>query len=318
MSASPQKSLNRPPDTGVLLEQHLQVARVSLRGLLRAPLASLLTVAVIAIALALPAGLNSLLRDARVLAERWRADNGIALFLRHGIPAQAVEVMAASLRGRPEFAGVRVVPPEQALAGFEGVEALSEALRLLDSNPLPYLLLLDPRPEAVSPAALSALLHELRRLPDVEVVQFDLHWLERLGAITDTVGRSAWILAFLLGLAVLVLVGNTIRLEIQNRRAEIQVMLLMGATEDFVRRPFLYGGFWYGLAGGVLAWILLFVSLGLLGGPVERLAALYHSDFVLAGAGLRDLLALALAGPLLGMGGAWLAVARHLALMEWE
>jgi cell division transport system permease protein len=121
MSASPQRAMNRPPDLRVRLEQHLQVAGDSLQRLIRTPLASLLTVAVIAIALALPAGLNSLLRDARELTERWRADNGIALFLRPGVPEEAVQQLAATLRARPQFMGVQVIPPEQGLAGFQDV-----------------------------------------------------------------------------------------------------------------------------------------------------------------------------------------------------
>jgi cell division transport system permease protein len=177
---------------------------------------------------------------------------------------------------------------------------------------------LQPREEATAPQVLPGLLQELRQLPEVEVAQFDLHWLERLHAITDTARHAAWILAALLGLAVLLVVGNTIRLEIQHRRSEIEILLLVGATEELVRRPFLYGGLWYGLAGSLLGWLLLAVALWLLGAPVERLATLYHSDFTLGGVTLGDLIGLLLGGGILGVVGAWLAVARHLALVDAE
>ncbi len=315
-AASPQRSTNQLPALKVLLEQHIEVLRGTLQRFAHTPVATLLTVTVIAIALALPAGLNSLAFDASKLAKRWRADNGIALFLKSDIAPDEASQLAASLGERPEFQRAQLITPDEALASFQGVESLSEALDLLARNPLPYLIKLDPKPDEADLQTLQASLAELRALPQVEVAQFDLQWIERLGAIIDITARAAWILAALLGLAVLLVVGNTIRLEIHNRRHEIEVSLLMGATDDFVRRPFLYAGLLYGLAGGLLAWLLLAISLWLLGGPVERLSALYHSDFTLSGASLLDLIGLAFGAVTLGALGAWAAVARHIARDE--
>jgi cell division transport system permease protein len=137
-------------------------------------------------------------------------------------------------------------------------------------------------------------------------------WVKRLYQFMELGQRLVWALATLLGLAVLLIIGNTIRLSIESRRDEILVVKLVGGTDAFVRRPFLYTGIWFGLGGGIIAWLLLSMGLYWLSGPVETLISLYGSDFVLQGLSLSDSLMLIFDGVILGWLGAWLAVSRHL------
>jgi cell division transport system permease protein len=146
----------------------------------------------------------------------------------------------------------------------------------------------------------------------VDQVQVDLGWLQRLNAMTNILARAVWALSLLLGAAVILVIGNTVRLAIENRRDEILVAKLVGGTDAFVRRPFLYAGAWFGLGGGVVAWVLIQVSLWWLNGPIERLAGLYRSEFVLQGPGFEGAAALIIIAMLLGWLGAWVAVKRHL------
>ncbi len=170
--------------------------------------------------------------------------------------------------------------------------------------------------EDALPDDLQDLAREISRRSDVEVVKLDTDWVRRLNAMLDLVRRGVWIAATMLIIAVVVIVGNTIRLDIQNRRAEIEVTKLLGASDGFVRRPFLYTGLWYGLLGSALALVLLGISLWLLGGPIERLAGLYGGRFRPLGIDGGTALAILAGGVLAGLGGAWSAVARHLASIQ--
>ena len=166
--------------------------------------------------------------------------------------------------------------------------------------------------------AVGRLAQELQAYREIDLAQVDLQWVERLGAITGTIERAVLILAALLAGAVLLIVGNTIRLEIQNRHSEIEIVKLVGGTDAFIRRPFLYEGLWYGLLGGAIALLLVLASLYLLDGPVERLAGLYESGFSLSVLDPLSLFGVLLGGPALGLTGAWLAVGRHLAEIQPE
>jgi cell division transport system permease protein len=176
------------------------------------------------------------------------------------------------------------------------------------------------RPEAriQGADAVGRMAQELQGYREIDLAQVDLQWVERLGAITGAIARGVVILAALLAGAVLLIVGNTIRLEIQNRHSEIEIVKLVGGTDAFIRRPFLYEGIWYGLLGAILALLLVLGSMFLLDGPVQRLAGLYESSFSLAVIDAASLLGVLLGGPLLGLLGAWLAVGRHLARVQPE
>jgi cell division transport system permease protein len=296
------------------LARHAQVALNSLGRLYRAPLGSFLTAAVLGIALALPAALYLLTANLQRLSTQWDGNSNISLFLRDAVSAAEAEELAHRLRSWPAVQSVQLITPEQALIEFRELSEFGEVLDALEDNPLPTVVAIEPAQTDSEAAA--ALLAELRELPEVDLAQLDLQWVKRLQAILDIVHRSIWVLATLLGLAVVLIVGNTIRLEIQNRHAEIEITKLIGATDGFIRRPFLYSGFWYGVAGAVLALILVELAFFQLHRPVRELAGLYQSDFTLKTLSLGDTAALIAAGALLGLLGAALAVGRHLAVIE--
>jgi cell division transport system permease protein len=220
------------------------------------------------------------------------------------------------VRQRDSVDAVRLISAEQAMAEFRASSGFGGALDKLERNPLPPVLVVTPAANARAPQQAAALLAELEALPEVDLAQLDMEWLQRLQAIMNIARRGVTAIAILLGLAVLLIVGNTIRLDIQNRREEIEVIKLVGATDGFVRRPFLYGGIWYGLLGGVLAWLLVHGALLLINRPAEQLALLYGADHRLLGPGLQGTLLLLGVGAALGLLGSWLAVGRHLSAIE--
>jgi len=297
-------------------EHHLQALLQSLGRLARNPVSSVMTVAVIGIALALPTGLHVVFKNIQTVSAGWDNAAQISLFLRKNLRDERLQRLVAELKAMREVAEVRYVSPAEALEEFQQISGFGDALNALQQNPLPAVLIVQPSLEASAPAAVESLLHRLRSHPDVELAQLDMEWVKRLYAMIEIAKRGVAVLASLLALAVLLIVGNTIRLAIQNRRDEIEVQKLIGATDAFIRRPFLYSGLWQGLLGALIAWLLVNVSLWVMRAPVDRLSALYHSRFVLDGMGLLATLYLLLFGILLGLIGAWLAVDRHLRAIE--
>ncbi len=300
----------------VYLLRHTQVALNSLGRLYRAPLASLMTAAVIGIALALPTGLYLLTGNLQQLSARWDGAASLSLFLKHTASAQQARALRDKLQDWPEIKRVDLITPEQALEEFRELSGFGDALDALEKNPLPAVLAVKPVAESADSESISLLLERLRLLPEVELAQLDLQWVKRFNAIVNIVQRSIWVMAILLGLAVLLITGNTIRLEIQNRREEIEVTKLIGATNAFIRRPFLYGGFWYGAIGALLSTLLVELAFLQLATPVGQLAGLYQSGFSLQTLTFGDSLLLILSGALLGLLGAWLAVGRHMSAIE--
>ena len=216
----------------------------------------------------------------------------------------------------PEIATVNYISREQALVEFTRLSGFGEALKALDDNPLPSVVVVTPALLHTSPAAAEKLLSRLKTLNHVDLAQLDMQWIQRLYAIMDIIQRTVEVLTILLALGVILVVGNTIRLAIQNRRDEIVIIKLIGGTDTFIRRPFLYSGFWYGLLGGLVAFCFVAVSVASLSGPIEQLAGLYRSQFSLHGLDLGTTLTLAGASILLGLSGSWLAVGRHLREIE--
>jgi len=306
-----------PAFAHVYLVRHAQMALNSLGRLYRAPLASLMTAAVIGIALALPAGLYLLTGNLQRLSTQWDGGANLSVFLHHDVSVTQAQALKHKLDGWPEIEKLQLITPQQALAEFREMSGFGDALDILDENPLPVVLAIKPvSTSAAGAAAATALLERLQKLPQVELAQLDLQWVKRFNAIVDIARRAIWVIATLLGLAVLLITGNTIRLEIQNRRDEIEITKLIGATGAFIRRPFLYSGLWYGLSGALLAAVLVELAFLQLDDPVRRLAGLYQSGFNLQTLSFAESLALLASGGLLGLLGAWLAVGRHLAAIE--
>ena len=300
----------------VYLLRHLQVFFYSLGVLSRSPFATLMTTAVIGIALALPSGLHVVLQNAQQLSGGWDGAAQISLFLKRTVPEDEANRLARQIQNLPEVASVNYISRSEALQEFQRLSGFGDALQALKDNPLPSVLVIHPTANASTPAATEKLLQRLQAYPPVDVAQLDMQWVKRLYVIMELVRRGVVVLAALLALAVLLVVGNTIRLAIQNRRDEIVVMKLIGGTDGFIRRPFLYTGFWYGLFGGVIAWLLVSLSLSILRDPVERLTGLYQSQFELSGLDITTTGMLIGTSILLGLAGSWLAVGRHLRDIE--
>lgn len=294
--------------------QHQDVAVDGLLRLLLEPLASLLTWIVIAIALALPLTLLLLLQNLRQVGGGLDQVSTISLFMRANVSEQMLEEITADFSMLSNVAAARLITADQALQEFEHNSGLGEALQGLDANPLPAVILVTP--SVNSQAEVEVLHKELAANPNVEYAQLDLRWLQRLNAIVELASRMAVVLAMMLGVGVILVIGNTIRLAIENRRAEIVVIKLVGGTDAYVSRPFLYTGLWYGVGGGLLAVILIDAVMFGLRGPVANLAGVYDSNFSLTGLGISNsFLVVATAGAL-GWLGAWVSVLRHLRAIE--
>jgi cell division transport system permease protein len=296
--------------------RHAQTLFYAIGELSRRPFSTLMTVAVIGIALAMPAGLHVLLKNVQSVLSGWDGAAQVSLFLHQQTREPAALALAEKLRVRPEVVAVDYISAEQAMDEFRRHSGFGDALSALQENPLPPVLVVHPVLSRQDPASLAALVEELRQESTVELAQLDMQWVKRLYGLMEIGRRGVWVLASLLALGVLLVVGNTIRLAIQNRRDEIIITKLIGGTDAFIRRPFLYTGFWYGLLGGLIAFILVQSSLGVLAGPVSDLAGLYNSSFRLAGMDLPTIGALLGGGLLLGLLGSWLAVGRHLRAIE--
>jgi len=307
---------NRNPVNWLL--RHAQMSLSSLGRLSRNPVNTAMTAAVIGIALALPSGLHLLVDNVSQLSSTWDGSASISLFLSEGVSDEQADTVRQQVTLRADIAETRLIDRAQALEEFRRLSGFGEAIDLLDQNPLPAVVLVRPQNSVQSADAVAVLAQELQAYREIELAQVDLQWVERLGAITNTIERAVIILAALLAGAVLLIVGNTIRLEIQNRQNEIEIVKLVGGTDAFIRRPFLYEGIWYGLLGAAIGLLLVLSSLYLLDGPVQRLAGLYESDFALAVIDPASLLGVLFGGPLLGLAGAWLAVGRHLAQIQPE
>lgn len=314
VKAKVDKPINEGPDFSTLLHAWLESHRASLvdslRRLARQPIGSFFTCLVMAIALSLPMGLSLLLDNVERLGGSWQRAAQISLYLKLETNEANGQSLRDEIAGMPDVAEAEWISREQALAEFQQQSGLGEALRELPDNPLPGVVVVTPH--QVDKAALEALRERLAALPGVQQAQLDLQWVERLSAILKLGQHFVFGLTLLLVLALLLVVGNTIRLHIENRRNEIEVIKLVGGTDGYVRRPFLYMGTLYGVGAGLLAWGVLAFGLSWLNAAVVRLAGLYGSDFALGGVPVDDGLSLLLGAVLLGYIGAWLAVARHL------
>jgi cell division transport system permease protein len=292
------------------LESHRASLADSLKRLARQPFGSFFTCLVMAVALSLPMGLSLLLKNVERLGGSWQRAAQISLYMRMEAGDREGDALVAQAKALGGVAEAEFISREKALAEFQQQSGLGEALKELPDNPLPGVVVVTPR--EVDKPALEALREQLSQLPNVAQAQLDLVWVERLAAILKLGDRFVFGLAVLLISALLLVIGNTIRLHIENRRNEIEVIKLVGGTDAYVRRPFLYMGALYGLGAGLLAWAVLAFGLDWLNGAVVNLAGLYGSDFALGGVPGADGLSLLLGAVLLGYIGAWIAVARHL------
>jgi len=288
----------------------------SLGRIVRQPVATLMTMSVIAVALALPLFLDVLLQNTRVATANWNQAFDLSVYLNKKAGTERAQGLAKQLRTREDVAAVRVISADQALKDFRAASGFGKALDALAENPLPNTLVVTPSLVASTAEGTEALKSSIAAMPDVEIVQLDTEWVQRLNAMLDVLRRVVWLTGGLLGLGVMLVVGNTIRLDILNRHAEIEVMKLVGATDSFARRPFLYSGIWYGLGGGLGALLVVAAAVAVLASPVEHLAGLYGSQFHLRGLGWMSAARVLGVGIALGWFGSWLAATRHIHAVE--
>lgn len=295
--------------------RHASTALGSLGRLVRQPFASLMTLLVIAVTLALPASLHLVIKNAEAISGSWENALDFSIYLKMDTSLQQAQKLAALIEQRADVLSVSVVSADEALRDFKRESGFGDALDHLATNPLPHALTVRPSP-ANTASAMQTLQEELANLAETDLVQVDTEWVQRFHAFLEIAERAGLMAAVLLGMAIIVIIGNTIRLDIQNRREEIEVTKLIGASNSFIRRPFLYSGLWYGLGGGFLALALVSYGLHLIAAPVSRLAGLYGNSFALVALEPAESLVVLGVGVFLGLTGSWTAATRHMRRIE--
>jgi cell division transport system permease protein len=296
--------------------RHAQTLIGSLGRMVNQPFATLMTMGVVAVALALPLLLNLFLTNVRSATGNWNDAFDLSVYMDKRASAARVTSLAKQLRLRGDVAAVRIITADQAMAEFRQDSGFGKALDALTENPLPDTLVITPTLIASTPQGTDALKGAIAAMADVQTVQLDTDWVKRLHAMLDILRRVVVLTGGLLGAGVVLIVGNTIRLDILNRRTEIEVMKLVGASDGFARRPFLYSGIWYGLGGGLLALILVAIAAAVLNKPVEGLAKLYGSPFHLQGLRFTTGVGVLVLSVGLAWLGSWLAATRHIRGIE--
>ena len=300
---------------GAYFLHHMQSLVFSLGKIYKTPTTTIMTVAVIGITLSLPGGFYLFLKNIDAMSGDFRSSSQIALYLDIELGEKKARALERQVADMPEVAKTEFVSKQKSLEKFRQTSGFGKSIDTLSSNPLPHTIIVEPASSADT-FAVKNLLNLLQTLPGVEIAKLDTEWLERLYTILEIAKRSVAIITILFGFAVLLIIGNTIRLDIQNRYQEIIVTKLIGATNAFIRRPFLYGGLWYGLLGGLISWLIVEIGYLAISGPLERLNLLYQADLVLITFTFQDFIILISSSTLLGLTGSWIAVARHLNQIE--
>ncbi len=295
---------------------HLQQFRQTMREIWHTPLTSLMTIGVIGVSLALPAALMVILKNAENVTAQWQNGTQITLYLQKGISEPEIQALQDRIRQNGQVESVRYISPEQGMNEFKTLSGFSEAQAYLSDNPLPPVLEVTPRQVFHTPQESAQLLQSLKQESAVQQAKLDIQWVTRLNGIIALARQLVHVFGGFLVTGLLLTVANTLRLYIFSRRSEIEVMKLVGATDGFIQRPFLYLGFWYGAVGGLVAWWLSEVLLLLSEQAVTYLAELYDSSFRLVGLGSADGGLLILLGISLSMGAAWFSVHKHLSEIE--
>jgi cell division transport system permease protein len=278
-----------------------------------------MTVLVIGIAILLPLGLFVTLQNLDRLDLRQEEWGAITVFISADTPESELSTLSALVNDRDDVAAIELVSPAQGMAEFRESSGFGQSLEMLEDNPLPWVMMVSPVISGNLPennqSAMSGLMDFLGGQSLVESVQYDHKWLQRLGRMLELGRAAVSVLAFLFGLAVIVVVANTIRLDVAARSEEIEILALVGASNSFIRQPFLYSGFWYGMMGGALSAGFMKLCLFYLDAPLARLLDAYGHGISLHGLGAREVSLLVIASGLLGMLGAWISVQRYLKML---
>ena len=295
--------------------RHASTAAAAFGRLASQPFSSLMTILVIGVTLALPAAMHLVIKNAQSISASWDNALDFSVYLKAETPLDDAQRLADIISQRADVAQVTLVSAEDALLDFREHSGFGEALDHLTVNPLPHTLVVRPS-NAHTELSMGLMNAALGKLHEADFVQVDTEWVQRFHAMLDIMQRAIAMGAGLLGAAIIVIIGNTIRLDIQSRREEIEVTKLIGASNAFVRRPFLYSGLWYGLGGGLLALALVLYGLFALKDPVARLAGLYNSGFEILALDFLESGMIIATGVALGLIGSWFAAARHMRRIE--
>jgi len=297
------------------LLHHIQSLIFSLGKIYQAPVPTIMTVAVIGITLSLPGGFYLFLKNINAMSGDYRSTTQITLYLDIKLSEKKAREFEREISGTKNVQSTEFISRQASLEAFRESSGFGKSLDTLASNPLPHTIIVEPMSEADT-FAVKNLLNTLQASPQVKIAKLDTEWLERLYTILEIAKRSVVIVTILFSIAVLLIIGNTIRLDIQNRYQEIIVTKLIGATNAFIRRPFLYGGIWYGLLGGLMSWLIVEIGYLTISGPLNRLNLLYQANLELITFTFQDFIVLVTSSTLLGLAGSWIAVARHLNQIE--
>ncbi len=293
---------------------HLQSMAFSLGKIYQSPTTTIMTVAVIGITLSLPCGFYLFLKNIDAMSGEFRSSSQISLYLDIDIGEQRARVLDREIADMANVSSTRFISRDASLEEFRLSSGFGNSIDSLSSNPLPHTIVVQP--VDADSFEMRNLVNKLQAMPEIEIAKLDTEWLERLYTIIEIARRSVAIITILFACAVLLIIGNTIRLDIQNRYQEIIVTKLIGATDAFIRRPFLYGGVWYGLLGGIISWLVVEIGYLAISGPLQRLNLLYQSKMTLITFSFHDFIILITSSTLLGLAGSWIAVARHLNQIE--
>jgi cell division transport system permease protein len=293
---------------------HLHAFSFSCKQLLGKPVASLMTIAMLGVAFSLPACLWVILTNAKSVTQGWQHTTQMSLFLDKSLSRESERNTLKIVRAYQGVQFANFISPKQGLQTLEEQTGMTDVSALLDKNPLPAVI--EVHPEDIQSVALKKLFESLKNIEGVSFAKIDMQWLERLDSMIKIAEHLSSALQLLFGLAVLLVVGNTIRLAVQNRHKEIEVLKLIGATNQFIRRPFLYFGLIYGFLGALAAWLVVNALVGWVSDATEHLAKLYHTDFHLQTLGVTYGFSLLGMGLLLGFLGARLAVSRQIKAFE--
>lgn len=292
--------------------RHMQAGLNSLGQLSRTPIASLMTCLIIGITLALPTALFLVLKNAENIRDSFRQTTQFTLYLKKNTSEDQTQTLTHNLQKNSVIETAYAISPQQGLKELQQQAGYQDVIEELRDNPLPWSIVVVPRAVAEDAETLDKLNQTLKQLPDVDTVQMDMLWIKRLGTLIVLAQRMVIALAVFLCIAMLLIVNNSIRNATQNSHKEIEIIQLIGGTDAFIRRPFLYAGIVYGLIGGIIAWQLVDILLYVISEPVHNLATLYNSSFSLVSLGLKDTAALLGGSMFIGLIGSWLAVTRHL------
>lgn len=277
----------------------------SLGRLSRTPYTSAMTVLVLTIAIALAGSFYIVVANIQQITGNLKTSNQMSLFLRENVSEIAGQKLAEQLKSHAEVEAVKFISKKQAMEEFKANSGFGDALTAMDSNPLPNVIQVTPVNALEDTETIEKLREELRQIPQIDFVQIDMQWVERLQAIVMIASRGVATVSILLSLAVIFITGNTIRLELQNRQDEVFISKLVGATQSFIQRPFLYTGFWLGFIAGFLAWLVISIMLLILETPVEKLSSLYDNSFQMLFLSFPEFLLMLLISSLLAIVGSW-------------